>query len=256
MSACPNIDAFVDGLKAASAEWPMTAGWIDCLSKGRRLGRGILYKGRWATREEAPPHLPRPKRPLTIPFDFPGFVLGPLSIRAFNFLNYRRHVPRVRRGIVHPESSFYPLDMLRNWNRLYGRRGLTQHQCVLPDEAGRGAARRFLEVLAARGGASFLCVIKDCGPEGIGMLSFPRPGISIALDIAVRKETPALIDALNECVIKEGGRIYMSKDAFTRAEHFRAMEPRLEEFQRVRRLWDPDGRLRSAQSERLLGEPA
>jgi FAD/FMN-containing dehydrogenase len=126
---------------------------------------------------------------------------------------------------------------------------------VLPNEAGAGAARRFLEVLTARGGASFLCVIKDCGPEGVGLLSFPRPGISIALDIAVRKDTPALIDALNECVIKEGGRIYLAKDAFTRAEHFRAMEPRLEEFQRVRRIWDPNRKLRSAQSVRLFGDP-
>ena len=86
------------------------------------------------------------------------------------------------------------------------------------------------------------------------MLSFPRPGISIALDIAVREDTQALIDALNECVMKEGGRIYLAKDAFTRAEHFRAMEPRLAEFQRVRRVWDPDGKLRSAQSVRLFGD--
>jgi len=159
-------------------------------------------------------------------------------------------------GAPEPESTFYPLDMLWHWNRMYGRRGLTQHQCVLPNEAGAGAARRFLEVLTARGGASFLCVIKDCGPEGVGMLSFPRPGISIALDIAVRKDTPALIDALNECVIKEGGRIYLAKDAFTRAEHFRAMDPRIEEFQRVRRIWDPNRRLRSAQSVRVFGDPA
>jgi FAD/FMN-containing dehydrogenase len=144
--------------------------------------------------------------------------------------------------------------MLRRWNRLYGRGGLTQHQCVLPEEAGSAAVRRFLEVLVTRGGASFLCVIKDCGAEGAGMLSFPRRGTSIALDIAVRRDTQALVDALNEQVIKEGGRIYLAKDAFTRAEHYRAMDPRLEEFQRVRRKWDPEGRLRSAQSVRLFGD--
>jgi decaprenylphospho-beta-D-ribofuranose 2-oxidase len=247
----PNIDAYIDALKEASATWPMTVGWIDCLTKGPHLGRGILTKGRWATAAEAPRDPPRPRKRLTIPFDAPSFLLNPLSIRAFNAFLYRRRWPR---GIVHPESSFYPLDILRHWNRLYGRGGLTQHQCVLPNEAGRGAARRFLEVLVARGGASFLCVIKDCGPEGVGMLSFPRSGISIALDIAVRKNTPALIDALNECVLKEGGRIYLAKDAFTRAEHFRAMEPRLDEFLRVRRKWDPEGHFRSAQSVRLFGD--
>jgi len=247
-----DIDEFIAELQAASAEWPMTVGWIDCLSGGRRLGRGILIKARWAEPDEAPRQPPRPRRRLGIPFNFPSFVLGPLTIRAFNALKYLRHIPRVRRRVIHPESYFYPLDGLRNWNRMYGRQGLTQHQCVLPHEAGPSAARRFLEVLVAHGGASFLCVIKDCGPEGLGLLSFPRPGISIALDIAVRASTPALIHALNECVLKEGGRIYLAKDAFTTAAHYRAMDGRLDEFLRVRRRWDPEGRLRSAQSARLL----
>ena len=131
-----------------------------------------------------------------------------------------------------------------------------RYQCVLPDAAGRGAARRVLEILTRRGGASFLCVIKDCGPEGHGLLSFPMKGISIALDIPVRDDTQALVDALNEQVLAEGGRIYLAKDSFTRPEHFRAMEPRLERFQEVRRRWDPDLRIRSAQSVRLLGDPA
>ena len=137
---------------------------------------------------------------------------------------------------------------------MYGKRGFTQYQCVLPEEAGRGAARRVLEILTKRGGASFLCVIKDCGAEGKGLLSFPKKGISIALDIAVRDDTQALVDALNERVIEEGGRIYLAKDTFTRPEHFRAMEPRLERFQEVRRKWDPEGKLRSAQSVRLFGD--
>lgn len=251
-----DIDEYVASLKRAAGDWPMTLGWIDCLSKGRRLGRGVLMKGRWAEPAEAPAEVPCPKKRLTVPFDFPGFVMGPLTVRAFNALNYARYRGGPRRTIMHPETFFYPLDVFRNWNRLYGHRGLTQHQCVLPDEAGPGAARRFLEVLVSRGGASSLCVIKDCGPEGVGMLSFPRRGISIALDIPVRSNTQELIDALNECVIREGGRIYLAKDAFTRAEHYRAMDPRVEEFQRVRSRWDPEGRFRSAQSERLLGPPA
>jgi FAD/FMN-containing dehydrogenase len=103
----------------------------------------------------------------------------------------------------------------------------------------------------------FLCVIKDCGSEGKGMLSFPRPGISIAMDFPIHStKTPALVDRLNELVIAEGGRIYLTKDTFTRPEHFRAMEPRLEAFNAVRRRWDPQARIRSAQSVRLLGDPA
>ena len=181
-------------------------------------------------------------------------MLNPLTIRVFNALTYHKHTSRVRRGIIHPEKYFYPLDQLRQWNRFYGRRGMTQYQCVLPDVDAPGAARQFLELLVARRAASPVCVIKDCGPEGIGLLSFPRPGISIAVDFPVRDHTQALIDALNEQVLKEGGRIYLAKDAFTRAEHFRAMEPRLAEWEAIRRRWDPTGKFRSRQSVRVLGD--
>jgi FAD/FMN-containing dehydrogenase len=102
----------------------------------------------------------------------------------------------------------------------------------------------------------FLCVIKDCGPEGKGMLSYPKPGISYALDIPVDGSTQAVVDRLNDFVVAEAGRIYLAKDALTRAEHFRAMEPRLDAFLAVRRAWDPERRLRSAQSLRLLGDVA
>jgi FAD/FMN-containing dehydrogenase len=185
---------------------------------------------------------------------FPEWVLGRWSVRAFNALYYRKQLRRLTRGIAHPETFFYPLDAIGHWNRMYGPRGFTQYQCVLPDSAGRQAARRFLELLTRRGGASMLCVIKDCGAEGEGLLSFPKPGISIALDIPVRDETQALVDALNELVIAEGRRIYLAKDAFTRPEHYAAMEPRLPEWRRIRERWDPEGRLRSAQSVRILGD--
>jgi FAD/FMN-containing dehydrogenase len=247
-----DIDAFMEGLASAARAWPQTKGWIDCLKQGRRLGRGVLFRGRWAEAAEAPRELPRhtfrPAVPVVPPFSF----VSPLSVRAFNSLYY--HLPRRARGIEHPDSFFYPLDVVADWNRLYGPRGFTQYQCVLPESAGPGAARRFLELLTQKGGASMLCVIKDCGPEGVGLLSFPKPGISIALDIPVTDRTQTLVDALNEKVIEEGGRIYLAKDAFTRAEHFRAMEPRLEAFLAVRRKWDPEGHIKSAQSVRLFGD--
>lgn len=249
-----DIDHFIAGLKAAGPVWPYTVGWIDCLSQGKALGRGILMRGRFAEPGEAPPHPPPRGRHFAIPFVFPGWVMGPWSVRAFNMLWYHRHVPRVRRGIVSPAWFFYPLDVVAHWNRMYGPRGFTQYQCVVPDAAGPGAARRFLELLTARGGASFLCVIKDCGPEGFGLLSFPLPGISIALDIPINDRTQSLVDVLNELVIAEGGRIYLAKDALTRAEHFQKMEPRLGQWTRIRRQWDPSGRLRSAQSVRVLGD--
>ncbi len=250
-----DIDEYIAKLKEAADEWPMTMGWIDCLSRGKNLGRGIVMKGRWAQAHEAPTTTPRVWPRPRFPFLAPEALLSPLTVKAFNFAYYWKHLPRKMEGLVSPFTFFYPLDIARDWNLMYGRRGFTQHQCVLPNAAGPDAARRFLEVLTKKGGASFLCVIKDCGPESSAMLSFPEPGISIALDIPVRDATQELIDALNEQVLKEGGRIYLAKDSFTRPDHFLAMEPRLPRFLEVRRKWDPDLLFRSAQSVRLFGDP-
>jgi FAD/FMN-containing dehydrogenase len=211
-------------------------------------------KGRWAQAHEAPARFPKELPKVRFPFTAPDALLSQLSVKAFNFALYTSHVQKKKVGLVDPFRFFYPLDLVHDWNRAYGKRGLTQYQCVLPNAAGPNAARRFLEVLTARGGASFLCVIKDCGPESPAYLSFPRPGISIALDIAVREDTQALVDALNEHVLTEGGRIYLAKDQFTRPEHFRAMETRLPAFQAVRDRWDPNHLFKSAQSVRLFGD--
>ncbi len=256
----PDIDAFLAGLKESAATWPMTVGWIDCLATGASMGRGILIRGRWASTDEAAAAgkegVPPEKRRIGVPMVAPGWLLGPLSVRAFNEVWYRKHPARRTEGVVRPDAFFYPLDMIRDWNRLYGPRGFTQYQCVLPEEVGPEGPRRFLELLTQLGGASFLCVIKDCGDQGDGILSFPMRGTSIALDIAVRDGTQALVDRLNAFVIDQGGRIYLAKDGFTRAEDFAAMEPRLQSFDAVRRTWDPDLTLRSAQSVRVLGDPA
>jgi FAD/FMN-containing dehydrogenase len=251
-----DVDSLIAGLKRSAASWPFTVGWIDGLVRGKGLGRGILSRGRWAEPGEAPKEPPSPRSRLSVPVVLPRGTLNKATIGAFNSIIYHAHRWN-RPRVVHPEDFFYPLDKILNWNRIYGPMGFTQYQCVLPDSAGPGAARRFLDVLTKAGGAdSFLCVLKDCAAEGKGLLSFPRPGISIAIDIAVRESTQSLVDRLNEAVIAEGGRIYLAKDAFTRAEHFRAMEPRLAKWSAIRRRWDPELRFRSAQSVRVLGDPA
>ncbi|MFW6286746.1 MAG: FAD-binding oxidoreductase [Candidatus Sumerlaeota bacterium] len=248
------IEEFVSALKSSARQWPFTVGWIDFLSRGQAMGRGILMCGRWATPAEAPPNPPSALRTVAVPFVFPQMALNRWVVRAFNASYYRLHGTRPKRGIVHPEKFFYPLDTVREWNRIYGPRGFTQYQCVLPENRDCRLTRAFFDLLTRLGGASFLCVIKDCGPEGRGMISFPMRGISIALDIPVRPRTQAMINTLNKFVISAGGRIYLCKDAFTRPEHFRAMEPRLEDWLSVRRKWNPEGKIRSAQSVRLFGD--
>jgi FAD/FMN-containing dehydrogenase len=251
-----SIEEYLAALAEAAARYPMTVGWIDCLHRGKTMGRGLLLGGRWATRDEAPATPPPAKRSVRMPLELPNWALNDLTAGAFNALYYRKQWKKVWRGLMHPDAFFYPLDAIHEWNLAYGSRGFTQYQCVLPRAAGAPAVREFMELLTRLGGASPLCVIKDCGPEGQGMLSFPLAGTSIAVDMAVTARTQEIVDRLNEMVIAAGGRIYLTKDRFTRAEHFRRMEPELDGFLAVRRRVDPHGRLRSAQSVRLFGDPA
>jgi FAD/FMN-containing dehydrogenase len=251
-----NIDEFLVALERSAAEWPMTLGWIDCVTPGRAMGRGHMIAGRWATPDEAgaapPPHV----RNVALPFEMPSWLFNPLSARAFNILYYHRQLKRLTQGLTTPEKFFYPLDAILHWNRVYGSRGFTQYQCVLPRAAGLPAVRELMARVTKLGVASPVCVIKDCGPEGKGLLSFPLEGTSIAIDMAVSPDIQRIVDGLNEFVIAAGGRIYLTKDRFTRAEHFRAMEPRLPAFFAAREKWDPARRLMSAQSQRIFGDQA
>jgi FAD/FMN-containing dehydrogenase len=250
------VDEFLSALGRAAGAFPMSMGWIDCLSSGRSMGRGIMMAGRWATPAEAPSAAPVEAKKITFPVVLPNWALNPLSARLFNMGVYRSHLRRQFSKIVAPDPFFYPLDAILHWNRAYGSRGFTQYQCVLPRAAGAEAVRELMQLLTKLGGASPLCVIKDCGPEGKGTLSFPLEGTSIAVDMAVAPDLQRIIDSLNEFVIAAKGRIYLTKDRFTRAAHFQAMEPRLPAFFALRDKFDPKRRLRSAQSVRLFGDRA
>jgi FAD/FMN-containing dehydrogenase len=255
--AVADLDAMLEALRASALDWPYTVGWIDGLARGRHLGRGILIRGRHASAAEAAGR-PAPRgRAVRVPFDAPGWVLTGALMRVFNGVYYRRHGPGVRRRVAFHAGFFYPLDAVHDWNRLYGPRGFLQYQCVIPRAAGAPAVARLLERLSSAGAASFLAVIKDCGPASDAFLSFPMEGTTLALDLPYRGTgSEALVHELNALVIRAGGRIYLAKDAVTRAEDFARMVPRLAEWQAVRDRWDPARRFRSALSVRLFGDPA
>jgi len=247
----PDLGAVIDALRAAAADWPHTLAWIDLLGRGGARGRGVVERGRWALPEEAPPGPPVGKRGVSVPVDLP--LISGATMRLANIGRYWL-LRRRRRGIVHPESFFYPLDIVGRLNRLYGRRGFTQYQAVLPAPAGAAECDRLFDIMTRHGAIPLLCVLKDFGPEGRGMLTFPKAGLSVAVDLPITDRTQAAVDAMNDHVAAEGGRVYLAKDTLTRAEHFRAMEPRLDDWLRVRRAWDTEGRLRSALSVRLFGD--
>jgi len=246
-----DLESLIEALRGCAHEWPFTVAWADLMASGAGKGRGILLAGRWS--ETAPSRVRHPAPQVTIPYAAPSALLSNFTIGCHNSLRLalaRRAAPTTLKS---PRRFFYPLDGIRGWNLLYGRRGLTQYQCVLPWDVGMASYRRLIEIATRRGCGPFLCVIKDCGAEGNGLLSFPMPGISFAMDFPVIEGvTQSLIDDLNDHVAAAGGRIYLAKDAFTRREHFEAMEPRLAAWREVRRRLDPQRRLRSGLGDRLL----
>lgn len=250
----PDIDSFLEALERGATRWPMTMGWIDCLSQGSAMGRGIQMAGRWATLDEASAIAAGEGPKIKMPIELPNWAINSFTVAAFNALYYWKNIERHSQAVISPEPFFYPLDAILEWNKVYGSRGFTQHQCVLPRAAGAAAVREYMTLVTSLGGASPLCVIKDCGPESAAVLSFPLEGTSIAIDFPVSPDLQHIVDRLNEFVIAAGGRIYLTKDNFTRPEHFRAMEPRLDRFFALRDKYDPKRRLRSAQSVRLFGD--
>jgi FAD/FMN-containing dehydrogenase len=250
----PNLAAAIDVFEAG-VKRTYSVAWIDCLATGADLGRSVIIFGEHAAPEDLDPcqrgvpfARPRP-RIARIPVDFPACALNRLSVSIFNRLYYRLQTPGQK--VVDLDRYFYPLDAILDWNRIYGRHGFVQYQCVLPLETSRDGLTALLTEIARVGGASFLAVLKRLGRESFGYLSFPREGFTLALDFPIKSETLALLDRLDEIVLDGGGRIYLAKDARMSARMLRAGNPRLEQFNIVRRRYDLERRFRSALSERL-----
>ncbi|WP_200841189.1 FAD-binding oxidoreductase, partial [Geminicoccus flavidas] len=240
------LDAFLAAFEAAR-DATFSVGWIDALASGCSLGRGILETAEHAATGVAPV----PPRQRTVPVDLPGFAMSSAATRLFNAWWWRR-VPRGGRTRTMAIPAFlHPLDGLRQWNRIYGRRGFRQFQCVVPFEGGETSLRRLLEEIGRHGQASFLAVLKAFGRTGPGHLSFCMPGWTLAVDLPERSGVAGLLAALERIVLDAGGRIYLAKDSQLSAEGFARMYPELDRFRTVLERVDPDGRWQSGLSRRL-----
>jgi decaprenylphospho-beta-D-ribofuranose 2-oxidase len=242
-----DLDSFLEQLQQTESQYPYAVGWVDALSGGSRMGRGILQLARPADRGVRQPG----SLSLAIPFDFPSWVLNRHTVGAFNLAYFNRVPAGGRTRPVHVSSFLYPLDLLRDWNRMYGRMGVYQFQCLVPFQNGRRALIHLMEEITRSRGASFLAVLKTMGRTGRGMLSFSSPGFTLALDFARRPHTRQLIERLQEITLSHGGRIYLAKDACLTAEQVRVMYPGVDAFRAVIRSVDPEGRMQSDMSRRL-----
>jgi len=239
-----SLEEFFQLSTAAKSRFEYTVSWIDCVSGGR--GRGVFFQGNHGSRI-APV---KPPRPMTFPVTPPVSLINPLSLKLFNSFYYRLSKLKQGKRSHHYVPFFFPLDNLLEWNRVYGPRGFFQYQSVVPPGVQLDVTRAMMLEISRSGVGSFLTVLKTFGDRPApGMLSFPMPGTTLALDFPNQEErTLALFDRLDAIVLEAGGRLYPAKDARMPRHMFEAGYPRLNEF-----LNYLDPRISSAMSRRLLG---
>jgi FAD/FMN-containing dehydrogenase len=252
----PNLDATLESIVASDRDNAYAVAWIDCLARGRAMGRSVLLRANPIGVDELPAEARR--APLSIsaaswlgvPFDLPGFVLNGHTMRAFNTAFWLAH--RNGETIANYEQYFYPLDAVAHWNRVYGKRGCLQYQAVLPTASAREGLVSMLERITAKGWGSFLAVLKSMGPANAGLLSFPCEGLTLSLDFPYYgPELLELLHTLDEIALRHGGRVYLAKDACLRAEHFQEMYPNLDQFREIKAKLDPERRFSSSLARRV-----
>lgn len=227
---------------------PYSVAWIDCLAKGSNIGKSLLMTGDFSNDGQLNYSN---KNKFSIPFNFPSFSLNKWTVRSFNWLYYNRIKHPISKQKVDINAFFYPLDAIGNWNRIYGKKGFTQYQFILPKESSYNGLKEILETIANSGKGSFLAVLKLFGKANDNYLSFPMEGYSLALDFKIEPGLFELLDQLDEIVIKYKGRLYLSKDARVSQAVFEQGYPDIETFRQFRKDHQMDKKFQSLQSQRL-----
>jgi decaprenylphospho-beta-D-ribofuranose 2-oxidase len=241
----------------AHAKVSNSVAWIDCLKSGKQMGRSLLMLGEFASADElhgklkANPFTIHKASKLNVPFHFPSFTLNTYSVKAFNFLYYNKQMKKEMHNVVHYAPFYYPLDSLLNWNRIYGKKGFTQYQFVLPIESSATGIAAILKYIVDNGKASFLSVLKLFGKQDENYLRFPMEGYTLALDFKISPDLWQFLNELDAMVADFGGRVYLTKDVRMSADFLRRTYPQAEAFISGINKYDPKGIFGSMQSQRL-----
>lgn len=253
----PDLDTVMAMMSERDHLYDYSVAWIDLITRGRGMGRSVLQRGRFARFDELSaahrrdPFAYRADILADAPPVFPSGLLNNLSIRVFNELWFRKS-PKLRFGELQSIPQFFhPLDMVGNWNNIYGPRGFFQWQCVVPNGA-EDTLHYVIDQLSSKGCTSFVAVLKRFGESSPGHLSFPAPGWTLSLDIpAGEADMNDLLDELDEVVAGVGGRLYLAKDSRLKPELMPRMYPRLQEWKDIRAKVDPGGVWQSDMARRL-----
>jgi len=241
----PDLEAQLAALAGSTARYAVS--WIDAMATGDSLGRGLVEEAELVG--APPPSLKKGRS--RVPFNAPGALLSSLVVKVFNEAHYRLVPAGGRESLKALETFLFPLDAIADWNRLYGKRGFRQFQCVLPPDQAEAGLARLLERAASARAASPLAVLKRMGPTGRGRLSFPMEGYTLALDFPNRPGVEDLMIDLYAITEKHHGRIYLAKDSILSARELDRMYPEAGTFRKTLAKLDPHGRMRSEMSRRL-----
>ena len=251
-----NIDRVLAEMSAADKDFQYSVAWIDCLQTERSLGRSVLMRGNHLPaaalkQTVTDPFAIKNRHRFTLPAILPSTSLTTLTAQLFNQLYFR--AKREREHLIMDYDSFlFPLDRIRNWNSFYGKHGFLQYQIVFPMATSHEGLVAVLKKLSGAKQASFLAVLKRCGNQGDGLLSFPQDGFSLALDMPARNtELLPLLNELDEIVLRHRGRVYLAKDARLSRATFEQMYPNTKAFKEIKRQVDPTALFSSSLSRRL-----
>ena len=227
-----NINDFYQLNESSEKYFTYTVAWLDCASNGISLGRGVFMR---ANHSEQEINLSSPRRAFSIPCYFPSFVLNRYTIKTFNRLYYHKQHVLIKEEGLHYQSFFFQLDAIYHWNRIYGKKGFLQYQCIVPAED-QSIVNDLLKRIVKSGQGSFLSVLKTFGTvHSPGLLSFPKQGITLALDFPNRgQKTLSLLEELDVIVMKNNGRVYPAKDARMSSEAFKNYYPNWDSFQKYK----------------------
>ena len=227
------IDEFLY-LTEQSKDIEYTVSWVDVTSTGRNFARGIFMQGDHSARRDDLKSSPKPK--LVFPFDAPAFALNTITVSLFNTAFFHKQIHKRVVSLQDYEPFFYPLDKVLHWNRMYGKSGLLQFQYVIPWDHAKEGTIAILHEVAKSGLASFLAVLKAFGDvPSPGMMSFPKPGITLALDFPIKPDKSfPLFSRLADMTREFGGRLYPAKDAAMTAPQFQTFYPQWQHFAQYR----------------------
>ncbi len=232
----------------ANRQAPYSVAWIDCISKGKALGRSLVMVGDFLDNGNL--ELPS-KYQLSIPFYLPRATLNKWFIKTFNLLYYHKHHTKISQKKVDLDTFFYPLDTIGHWNRIYGKKGFLQYQFILPKEASFHGLKEILTTLSKAKKSPFLGVLKLYGPANSNWLSFPLEGYSMALDLKIERGIFKLLNRLDQIVLRHHGRLYLTKDARMSRQTVDAGYPNIHRFRELRKDYNMNKKFQSLQSRRL-----